>query len=659
MRVFMSTTPVLELENGALVAIGCGIDGQRPLSVEIEGCTITSLYMFGSIRDTIEPIGPSCFSMKRTWSLESGSYRLCASFKPIGLADSQAFVPAAYYQGNVRGKGSYPNARISEHWEFLETRSAIPAAVCLYDSSSTFCMGMRASWPHASSTWKDGSIVFHIPGFEAPFSYKGKSLLERQDGQGLTMKVDAPVSRTFIGSFSSKSLLAGYEEFIQAFSSQVEPAERLDPESLADKKALLLRQLLSLVRLRGDEEAYLVMGCGNGSYQDIYEFTAGSFLVKSLEAAAMLASLDVQRILDEASDPIKDILQKELDRLEGLGLKDLARRIARFFFRAERAPGVFQDCHDLRTGEWGGYLGVSEHPEYRDLVNARCNGEAMMGYLRLYESLKDEEYLELALRVASFYLKAQCPDGSFGRWWSVDMKPVNRDGTNGAYILSFLCRLYSIRPSDEIKAAIEKAADYYASLIESGLFYGDTLDADSCDKEAGEALLGAMLSLLESPRFSSSRYLEAAKKATSFLLSWIWQDDLVFKASTPLGKRGFHTRGMTSASIANQHLDDYGMMIANDLIRLDRLCPRALYKDQARLMVSSALQLMSSPKDTLGRSSDYYGWQPEQMNHTSWDYFNDIARHDGWFSIHIAWVNVLVLDYLEQNLELGSDMLLG
>lgn len=580
MRVFMSTTPVLELENGALVAIGCGIDGQRPLSVEIEGCTITSLYMFGSIRDTIEPIGPSCFSMKRTWSLESGSYRLCASFKPIGLADSQAFVPAAYYQGNVRGKGSYPNARISEHWEFLETRRAIPAAVCLYDSSSTFCMGMRASWPHASSTWKDGSIVFHIPGFEAPFSYKGKSLLERQDGQGLTMKVDAPVSRTFIGSFSSKSLLAGYEEFIQAFSSQVGPAERLDPESLADKKALLLRQLLSLVRLRGDEEAYLVMGCGNGSYQDIYEFTAGSFLVKSLEAAAMLASLDVQRILDEASDPIKDILQKELDRLEGLGLKDLARRIARFFFRAERAPGVFQDCHDLRTGEWGGYLGVSEHPEYRDLVNARCNGEAMMGYLRLYESLKDEEYLELALRVASFYLKAQCPDGSFGRWWSVDMKPVNRDGTNGAYILSFL-------------------------------------------------------------------------------LSWIWQDDLVFKASTPLGKRGFHTRGMTSASIANQHLDDYGMMIANDLIRLDRLCPRALYKDQAKLMVSSALQLMSSPKDTLGRSSDYYGWQPEQMNHTSWDYFNDIARHDGWFSIHIAWVNVLVLDYLEQNLELGSDMLLG
>ncbi|MFH2002918.1 MAG: hypothetical protein ABIK28_24840, partial [Planctomycetota bacterium] len=99
----------------------------------------------------------------------------------------------------------------------------------------------------------------------------------------------------------------------------------------------------------------------------------------------------------------------------------------------------------------------------------------------------------------------------------------------------------------------------------------------------------------------------------------------------------------TSVSVAHHHLDFYGMAIAYDFLRFSEFSGDAFYADQAYLMLQASLQLVASSRDLLGRTQLDLGWQPEQMNHTAWDYFNRSERHAGYYDIDIAWVTVLGL----------------
>ena len=107
-----------------------------------------------------------------------------------------------------------------------------------------------------------------------------------------------------------------------------------------------------------------------------------------------------------------------------------------------------------------------------------------------------------------------------------------------------------------------------------------------------------------------------------------------------MGALGFASQGMTSASIANEHLDFYGFLISYDFLRLYRASGDNLFKTQALNMLNACRQFICSPTEDLG--SKRYGWQPEQFNQTDWDYL-DVPGRTGFFSIDIAWVTVLSL----------------
>lgn len=274
----------------------------------------------------------------------------------------------------------------------------------------------------------------------------------------------------------------------------------------------------------------------------------------------------------------------------------------------------------------------------------------MLSYIRLYEHTLSRgnpvtDFLELPKRVAAFYLKNQLTgeeDGSFGRWWSLGGVPVDTLGTNGAYIVSFLCALEPYwEDAASLHHGVEKAGNYYLNLAERGDFFGDTLDADSCDKESGVALLTMFLDLFE--RDGDRKWLKGAGLAADFILPWIWQYDCRFFDSTPLGSRSFGTSGMTSVSVAHHHLDFYGMIIAYEFLRFREYTGRQLFWKQAVLMMDSCRQLLADEDDLLGRSPEDLGWQPEQINHTRWDYFSRPEFCSGYFDIDIAWVTVLGL----------------
>jgi len=281
----------------------------------------------------------------------------------------------------------------------------------------------------------------------------------------------------------------------------------------------------------------------------------------------------------------------------------------------------------------------------------------MKHYLRLAKELRQlgydvSPYIDLARRVALFYSEIQLSSGSFGRWWTPEGKPKDIQGTNGAYIGSFLCALIPmLEESDPLKkvliGAVHKAYMFYAKLADEGAFYGDTLDADSCDKEAGVALLSFFMDLYHLDG-NKRHHLKSAHLAAEFIIQWIWQQSSYLPQESPLGKKGFSTLGMTSVSVAHHHLDCYGMAIAYEFLRFATAANLPFYAKQASLMIAACKQLVHGKENNLGRDESFFGWQPEQINHTNWEYFNRPELMNGHYEIDIAWVTILTLSFFDR-----------
>lgn len=556
------------------------------------------------------------------------------------------FVPAVWYNGNTEGEGCYPSSKRSEYWSFIETRMPIPGLIGMKEDDGWTFVWMEAD-KHplvlASSGWDKDKIIFRFPGHETPYSYTGKTeLVPAGNAPLLQLKPYTNLERRFrIFRSRDNELFHAYKKLItEYFNKEVSLKNGWDKYA-----ASKLLRLLNLVLKTKDGNAALMMGQGNGKQQDVYKFTAGSFLVKSLEAASSFLRSDESMLSSAYMRPGAERVSKLFNVGKDVILEDIAFRIGKYFLSSETSEGFYQDSINLETGERGGYLGVSEHPEYRFLMNARCTGEAMTSYISLYKQTRYRPFLELPIRVSQFYIRNQLNDGSFGRWWDKEGRAIDRKGTNGAYIGVALVHLLPFISNEtakkEARTSISRALEYYTALSLSDDFHGDTLDADSTDKEAGVSILSFLLECI-GHGYKGKDTIQAAENAASFILTWIWECDSFIPENSPLGKLSFHTEGMTSVSVAHHHLDFYGMLIALLYLRLWKITGNVLWKNQALKLMNACLSLIASEENSyLGRDETFKGWQPEQINHTAWDYFSDMENINGTFGIDIAWVNVL------------------
>ena len=623
----------------------------------------TTFEEIGTIQDLFS-LEQGLLTIHRIWNLHvQGEYRLQAvfSFKDEGK-ENQLLVPAVWYRNNTEGKGMYPTKEQASSWSFLETRMSIPCCEQLNNDNRCFTCATEPATEQrfiASVTNERHGVIISIPGGEWPFSYQGKKSLKDTSNEPLstlTIK-QTPFSyqRTFfVSNLPCHDSLEGYEKFVESLPFTRPIVKALSWKHWYEYK---LTRLLHLIKPDQNNHAYLMMGEGNGEVQEVYSYTAASFLVKSLQAAYELAcSTDYEATLPCLKEARHNLaLQFDLSD-DGTLLALIAEKIGLFFLKAEQSDGVFLDCYDLKRDIWGGYLGIGEHDEFRYMVNSRCNGETMKHYVLLYAKLKslgreNPQFICVATRVARFYCDNQLSGGSFGRWWTTKGKPGDIKGTNGAYIGSFFALLMGyLHDSDPLKsgihAALHQAYAFYAQTAYDGMFYGDTLDADSCDKEAGVALLSFFLDMYDLEQ--DKRQLESAQLAARFVLLWIWQTDGFLPEDRALAKETFHTAGMTSVSVAHHHLDFYGMAIAYEFLRLAQATGQTFYRDQARLMMNACRQLVATEENLLGRDRSFLGWQPEQINHTQWDYFDRKDHMNGVYGIDIAWVTVLTLGSYQQ-----------
>ena len=615
----------------------------QPREINIEaGNLITATFDGVLIKDAFTA-AEGLITVNRCWTVTAqGKWQLLFNYQPsAGLR--RWLLPSVMYNNNEMGTGPFPRDGVEKGWSFREDRIPVPSCSILYNESNWQAVFTRPSLKEGEiSSVKtyagEGGAAFEIsvPYVEEPFTYTEKGIAFG----GLTAKTAA--------FFSVRKIPLEYlRTFFIAFGRCVHPSEIfINLASLALKlfdcpagetakpdwsriAALKFHHLKYLLIDKPGITA-IKMGRGNGLFQSFYEFAAGSFLVRGMEAATIFARAG-----------------KEIGSQQYLNIAD---RIGGFFLAGALPNGLHRDCYSLKDGRWGGYIGVGTPESLQLGANARCNGEAMVNYLRLYKLLEGAgktrtAFLDQAKRTAHFYIGHQLAGreaGSFGRWWNTDGRPLNTLGTNGAYIISLLVELEKITgKTGEIDGALKKAGAYYATLVDKNQFYADTLDADCVDKEAGCALLRSFLDLYE--RSHDEYYLRYAVLAAGFVLSWMFTYNIAFHPGSPAGKRHFKTLGMTAVSVAHHHLDFYGLFIAYDLLRLWQASGDDRWKKCALSMIGACSQLISDSCDLLGRGRDFIGWQPEQVNQTNWDYKLRLLGTKGRYHTCVAWTVVLTL----------------
>lgn len=572
---------------------------------------------------------------------EAGRWRLSFSLTP-DLQAAHMCVPAVSYFGNTLGVGDFPRGGREHHWSFREDRTPLPSCAVIHGggwAQSVCCAPARSEAELSSVQIDPQRLSIWLPRHEGPTRYVTKGLI-RPGAAGPTEfwfvvpGDQLPWRRSHDFQFVS----APAPHFTHAFESATrawtaaslarpDPSPSTPALSWAEIRRLKYRHLEDLYLEEG-EVAGLRMGLGNGLMQRYYERTSGSFLVLSLDAARLW--------LDQGL------------RSGDASLVERARRVGRFFLKGRLPSGLHQDSYDLRSGEWSAFTWPAISRAWNEGANARCNAETMTAWLALARGLRTldaadadaAEFRATAEACARFYVTRQLSDGSFGRYWSREGEVLDAAGTNGAHILSLLlgCER-ELGPDPSRQAAIARAATCYRAMAQRGDFAGDALDSDCIDREAGVALLTALLDVHAAT--GAAEMLEGALQSARFLLSWTWQYAVPFAPSTELGRAGFTTRGMTSVSVAHPHLDFYGLGIAVQFHRLARVTGDRFWEEQAAQMIAACRQLIAT-------GGDLPGLQPEQIMHTDWPFIAGLSKERGSASTCIAWVAVWTLKALER-----------
>jgi uncharacterized protein YyaL (SSP411 family) len=130
-------------------------------------------------------------------------------------------------------------------------------------------------------------------------------------------------------------------------------------------------------------------------------------------------------------------------------------------------------------------------------------------------------------------------------------------------------------------AAAERAGDFYARSVTAEFVHGAPEDVDLAPtSEDGYVALMAYLALYR--RTGAARWLDLARRAADWLLSFRYSYNTDFPPGTLLDAYRFASRGADNASPSNQHLHAYGLICTAELAELSAACGDDHYVERAR-----------------------------------------------------------------------------
>lgn len=185
--------------------------------------------------------------------------------------------------------------------------------------------------------------------------------------------------------------------------------------------------------------------------------------------------------------------------------------------------------------------------------NPLSQGQAVNNLLDALRLARENDAIDTSKWEA--FLKQAC-DYHADKVLAADWKPVS---TNEGFLIAPLAKASELLDEPRYLKAALKGGEHYRDrhLSMDEPYWGGTLDARCEDKEGAWAALQGFIALYELTK--QQAYLDAAIHAGDVVLSYVylWDVDL------PKGRltdHAFKTRGWTTVSAQNMHLDVYGVL---------------------------------------------------------------------------------------------------
>jgi hypothetical protein len=292
----------------------------------------------------------------------------------------------------------------------------------------------------------------------------------------------------------------------------------------------------------------------------------------------------------------------------------------------------FSIRYDYRQGMWLDRRNpLSQGQTLNNMLNALEVARRKGGYT----TEKWERFLD---RACTFHAQ---------RILSPDWRPVS---TNEGFLIAPLARAAGLLDQPIFMKAARKAGEHYRNrhLSMDEPYWGGTLDARCEDKEGAWAALQGFLALYEAT--GEAGYLDAASHAADIILSYMYVWDVPLPPGR-LSDHAFRTRGWTSVSVQNMHLDVYGVLCAPAIWRLGELTKREALKPIARLL-SVACSQLTDPWGSAGEQihqtnyAQHYPVEQDHLPQVRGDYIED------W---NVYWITAHFLTAAAQFKEMGID----
>ncbi|KAA5545775.1 hypothetical protein [Adhaeribacter rhizoryzae] len=287
---------------------------------------------------------------------------------------------------------------------------------------------------------------------------------------------------------------------------------------------------------------------------------------------------------------------------------------------------------------------------FREVVNAEKNTEATTYSIRRqsegvyatllyldYEKRKGRHHKvweDKIRRLLDIMLQLQARDGSFPRKFKGDRQLVDATGgSSPSAVLPLVMGFKYFGDTNYLNAA-RKVIDYQErEIISKSDYFSSTLDADCEDKEASLYAATALYYMaMVTKGKEQERYVNLARQAAYFTLSWYYLWDVPFAPGQMLGDVGLKSRGWGNVSVENNHIDVFIFEFDEVLKWLAQETKEQRFTDFANVIRTSMReQLLPYQGHMVGIAKE--GYYPEVVQHTQWDYGH---FGKGFYNLHFA-----------------------
>ncbi|MEH7380547.1 hypothetical protein V7138_08705 [Bacillus sp. JJ1533] len=525
-------------------------------------------------------------------SNQSGRYSLRLNSELIGEGKPTWMIPGAFYKENrfkhnlrpyprYDYEGGDPDEMISDYWSFRSDRAALPAVFSWNDEmSAALCVDEMCQLGLTGVGFKGSqsgtNIWVDFPYREEPVTFIGQAKPAPKDIQLHRFEPEETVQLK-VRIYTAGPELHSYDAFVRQMYLLHKDEHDLNPWMGLEQAAELTAHGLYTWHYNEENQALYETAAFD---RELNNNVKGLGDRPNMHAGWVSGIPYAYALLRYGRE---HNIQTYIDA--GIGVLDhIASAIA--------PCGTFWASWQLGKG-WG----TGWNPK-RTWLQARTISEATLFLVRALKfekkhGITHKNWETAALSNLEFAVTSQREDGNFGSYYHCETGDVEEwDGAGGILWIAALLEGKRYFENEAYGITAARAGEYYQTFVRDEFIYGAPEDVHltPTSEDAYNAVVAYVL-LYEYDK--QHVWLELAKLAADWQMTFRWTYNLDFPEHTFLSQYDFRSRGADQASPSNQHLHNYGLFSVPEMLRLWKYTNDSYYLDRTRDHVACFLQFIA------------------------------------------------------------------